>query len=644
MRALALRLFGFELLVGPYAVAHYRIRHTVGALHADHRVGVFLTDTLARPGAAAPLGSLGFVAENIRTERQEADRIKQRQPILAIIGNPPYRRLEAGEIGELVGDWMNELWDDLKAPVRDAGWGNQLNTFPELSIAFWRWAIWKLFESEGAPGRGIVAFISNRTFLAGKPYAGLRAMMRERFDRIEIIDLRGDVRRGERAGVEGDQGVFNIQVGTAITLGIADGSGARGALARVTYIDSWGQGLFSREAKFTWLQAGGETGMRPGAVSVDRDRLDPFKPKPFQEDQWAALSQCFVFNRSGLQTKRDDFAYGLSPTATRERIASFLGASDDQARAMFHDSRDRKWVAAQAIPFAERWITQVAYRPLDRRYLYNHPAYGDFLRPDLQSVWGAENCALYAMPVATGAGPAVWCHGLPPDYHAFRGSYGGYAFPLRDNRPGHGPFNVLPAFLTGLAANYGVPVEAQDAFDAILALLSATSYTLRYAEDLEDVFPHVPFPGDHGVFLDGVALGREIRAIETFARPPRPEFLTPAVARVETEATDALHASDCSGGELFLCANRTGRVTGVSPAVWDFSVSGYRVLFRWLDARQGLTIDHALIMAFRDLVGRIAELIDLFGRADQVLARALTATLSRDALGLAEPEPVVVNE
>jgi hypothetical protein len=100
---------------------------------------------------------------------------------------------------------MDELWDDLKEPVRDAGWANQLNTFPELSVAFWRWAIWKIFESEGAPGCGVVAFISNRTFLAGKPYAGLRKMLRERFDRIEIIDLRGDTRR-KRAGVINDQG------------------------------------------------------------------------------------------------------------------------------------------------------------------------------------------------------------------------------------------------------------------------------------------------------------------------------------------------------------------------------------------------------------------------------------------------------
>ena len=77
--------------------------------------------------------------------------------------------------------------------MRNAGKGGQLNTFPELSVAFWRWAIWKIFEAENAPGQGVVAFISNRKFLTGWPYAGLRKMMRERFDRIEIIDLRGDV-------------------------------------------------------------------------------------------------------------------------------------------------------------------------------------------------------------------------------------------------------------------------------------------------------------------------------------------------------------------------------------------------------------------------------------------------------------------
>lgn len=336
-----------EIVVGPYAVAHYRLRHAMGALQAKQRVGVFLADTLAEPGAAAPEGKLGFVADNIRTERHEADRIKQRQPILAIIGNPPYRRLATGEIGELVGDWMDELWDDLKEPVRNAGWANQLNTFPEFSIAFWRWAIWKIFESEGAPGRGVVAFISNRTFLAGKPYAGLHKMLRERFDSIEIIDLRGDVRRGERAGITSDQGVFNIQVGAAITLAIADRRKADGELASVSYIDSWAEGLFARDSKFVWLKAGEETGTRPGAVEVAREPLDDMKPEPFQNGEWPGLSNCFTFKRSGVQTKRDDFIYSFSHNALRERIAEFLAAPDDRARVMFHDSRDRKWVGAR---------------------------------------------------------------------------------------------------------------------------------------------------------------------------------------------------------------------------------------------------------------------------------------------------------
>ena len=186
---LAGRMYGFELLVGPYAVAHYRLHHGLkdpepgagqdeaGPDEADAepapdapdfpRLGVYLTDTLAEPGADAPAGRLGFVADGIAAERQEANRIKNDQEILAIIGNPPYRRLETGENRTLVGRWMDELWDDLKRPVRDAGHGNQLNTFPELSVAFWRWSIWKLFEAENAPRRGVVCFISNRKFLTG---------------------------------------------------------------------------------------------------------------------------------------------------------------------------------------------------------------------------------------------------------------------------------------------------------------------------------------------------------------------------------------------------------------------------------------------------------------------------------------------
>lgn len=285
----------------------------------------------------------------------------------------------------------------------------------------------------------------------------------------------------------------------------------------------------------------------------------------------------------------------------------------------------------------ESRIAKIAYRPLDGRYLFNHSAFGDFLRPGLQAAWGANNVGFYCLPSGTGRGAAVWCHGSLPDYHSFRGSYGGYAFPLNDRRAGHGPSNVSADLLDGLALAYKHPVTPEAAFDAILGLLSATSYTLRFAEDLEDVFPHVPFPASREVFEQAVAIGREIREVETFARPPLAAYLTPVIARIDTTPHGPLATigpNAWNDGGLVLCENGSGKVSGISTAVWSFAVSGYPLLPRWLAGREGISVDDAFIKEFRDITGRINELIHCFDEADLVLQQALTHSLTRDDLGL----------
>ena len=456
LKDLAGRMFGFELLIGPYAVAHYRLHHALANRPADDgedapqpvqlpRLGIYLTDTLSRPDAITPMGRLGIPGVPIDEERERANEIKTRERILAIIGNPPYKRLEEGEDETLVGRWMNEeVWPDLKQPVKDAGKGGQLNTFPEFSVAFWRWAIWKLFEAENAPQKGVIAFITNRKYLTGWPYAGLRKMMRERFDRLEIIDLRGDVRAGVRGGVARDQGVFNIQVGTAICIAVADGSKAEGELAEVRYTDSWEEERFSKKAKLDWLERTQNAGKADNFVPVARRLLDDFKPVAFSNGEWVSISELFDFQSSGMQTKRDQFAYDVDRDTLFGRIESFVNGPEKGAKAAFYDTRDRKWADARAITADCSHIADVIYRPLDRRYLYNHARYGDFLRPALQSSWGSVNVALYTMPSGIGLGPATWCHSQLPDYHAFRGSYGGYAFPLYDRRKG--PDAQIPPF------------------------------------------------------------------------------------------------------------------------------------------------------------------------------------------------------
>lgn len=652
---LAGRMFGFELLVGPYAVAHYRLHHALRYRPADEgedapqpvnlpRLGVYLADTLAEPNAVTPIGNLGIQGIPIDEERAEANRIKTEQPILAIIGNPPYKRLEEGENETLVGRWMDGVWDDLKAPVRDAGEGGQLNTFPEFSVAFWRWAIWKLFEAENAPQRGVIAFISNRKYLTGWPYAGLRKMMREKFDRIEIIDLRGDVNAGPRGDVEKDQGVFNITVGTAITLAIADGSNAEGELAQINYHDSWTDALFRRDAKLQWLLDNAGDGDVGEWIGVDRGLLDNFRPAPFQNGDWLSVREAFSFSLSGVQTKRDGFIYSADRGMLGERIQGFLAldagtrASQDLARQSFHDSRDRKWAAAHAVEFDNANFRRVAYRPLDRRFLYNHRLYGDFLRPDLQAAWGTDNVGFYCLKSNTGAGPGIWCHGLLPDYHAIKGSNGGYAFPLYDRRAGPGASNLNPVLIAALSEAYGTAQTSEDIFDAILALLSAPSYTILHAEDLEDVFPHIPFPADPEVFAEAARIGGEIRALEAFQREPAAEFRPRNFCRLVGQPGENTVIGDFgySDGTLSLWKDSNLAVpafSGLPEAVWSFSVSGYRVLYRWIDGRKGLPVTLALCRELRDVAARIAELMHWFNAADLVLTATLANTLTREELG-----------
>jgi hypothetical protein len=262
-----------------------------------------------------------------------------------------------------------------------------------------------------------------------------------------------------------------------------------------------------------------------------------------------------------------------------------------------------------------------------------------------------------ALDDGTGLGPAVWCHGLKPDQHAFRGSYGGWVFPFHNHRSAGQRHFLAPALAGGLAAAYGRPVAPMAVFDTMLALLSASSYTTRFAFDLEDDFPRVPFPADPEVFADAALLGERIRDLEGLGPAAGAGFRS---ARLVGRASDgflnvpspqrafagAASVGAGSAGTVALLPDRSLVIAGVPERVWAFQVSGYQVLYRWLRARNGESITGpsgaALLREALDIAWRIAELLDLFDRADSILARALEAPLTRADLDLPGRGAVVV--
>jgi predicted helicase len=213
-------------------------------------------------------------------------------------------------------------------------------------------------------------------------------MLRERFDRIEIIDLRGDLRRGERAGVLNDEGVFNIQVGTAITVALADGSKAKGDLAEITYADCWEENLQARRAKLDYLETASVTGSVATGVAIQRGILEDFKPRPFQTIKAPSIADCFKFKNSGIETTRDHLAYDLDAARLERKIRKFLALSPGDQPAEFSVTRKASMSAAISRGFERKAIKTVAYRPLDARVLLNLPEFVDWPRPELQKSVG----------------------------------------------------------------------------------------------------------------------------------------------------------------------------------------------------------------------------------------------------------------
>ena len=135
-------------------------------------------------------------------------------------------------------------------------------------------------------------------------------------------------------------------------------------------------------------------------------------------------------------------------------------------------------------------------------------------------------------------------------------------------------------------------------------------------------------------------IGKEIRVLETFARAPAPPYRS---ARLTGRASGitlavpvarAFVADSATAGFVALQQDQSLRLANLQEPVWQVAVSGYRVLPRWLVARNGEALDLALQRAMLDVAWRIRNCCNWFDEADKVLARALAAPLKRSDLGL----------
>ena len=602
---LARNIHGFEIMVGPYAVTELRVANALraaGTGQPNDDVQIYLTDTLESPNRQPIQGHFGPAAA-LSQEHERALRVKKDVNVLVCLGNPPYDRHSANSA---VGGWVRggddgtgnqSILQDFLKPAIDAGHGGDLKNIYNLYTYFWRWALWKVFEQNDTAGPGVVSFISASSYLDGDAFAGMREHMRRVSDCIWILDLGGEGR-----GTRRDDNVFNIQTPVAIAVAHRNGAKAEDKPAKVKYARIDG----TRAEKLSFLDGIADFSEVDWKDCPD-DWQSPFRPEGMGDYfTWPLLTDLMPWQHSGSQAKRTWPICADFETLVR-RWHSLLAAGD-RAKA-FREDRDRKITQSynvnlqghvDATPINDLpsdapvpSIKRYAYRFLDRQHVLVDGRVISFGRPALWQSLSQHQIyltSLFSQPL--GPGPALAGSALIPDLHYFSGRGAKDVLPLYRNADATEP-NILPGLLERLSAAYGRAVAPEDFVAYVYGIMAQPAYTERYYQELDTREVRVPLTTDGNLFEQVQAVGARLLWLHTYGERFVPEgarrgHVPNGSARntvsVPNDADDYPRSFLYDGAQQRLYVG-TGEFSPVAPAVYEYEVSGLKVVQSWLKYR-----------------------------------------------------------
>ena len=606
---LASNLYGFEQMVGSYAVAELRVSRALHDLRAElpsDGIKVYLTDTLETPSATP--SQLGLFYEPIAKQRAKAAVVKTTMPVIVCLGNPPYDRHAASSDNDqaTTGGWVRwgdhgdpntAILEDFRAPVIAAGHGIHLKNLYNLYVYFWRWALWKVFEQGHDLGPGIVSYITASSFLDGLAFSGMREHMRRVCDEIWIIDCGGEGR-----GTHQDDNIFAIRTPVAITVAIRSGQPDPTARAQVHYARVSG----SRESKLAQLN------QIAGFSSIDWVGCPDSWSAPYLPagegtyHSWPLLIDLMPWQHSGTQFKR---TWPIAPDReTLDQRWQALLVSEDRGTAL-RETGDRT-VSSTVTPLPGTHtlnpitvlsdgappppVERYSYRTLDRQWMIADSRVCDRPRPDLWRAHGDRQVYLTSLLRGRlGTGPALSACTAIPDLHHFRGSYGGkHVIPLyRDSNAAEE--NITPGVLDLLAGEYRRSVTPEGFLAYIYATLAHPAFTARFFPDPATRELRVPITKDAKIFDRLRAIGERLLWLHTygerFVTPEQPHArIPPGKARCikpipgDTDRYPRAFSYD-EKTETLQVGN--GQFAPVPSRVFAFSVSGLKVVQSWLKYR-----------------------------------------------------------
>jgi type I restriction-modification system DNA methylase subunit len=633
--------YAFELMMAPYAIGHLKMSFLLEELgyklQADDRFKLYLTNTLEMEELAqTELPGMVSLSE----ESHLAGKVKKEQPILVVLGNPPYSGHSSN-----IGDWISkEIKTYFQVDGKPLGEKNP-KWLQDDYVKFIRFAQWKIDQA----GEGVLGFITNHSYLDNPTFRGMRQSLMKSFDEIYLLDLHGNSLKKEKCpDGSKDENVFDIQQGVAIALFIK----RIGLKKKISHSEVWGV----REDKYAWLNKHDVKTTKWKTINP-KSEFYIFIPRDEgllkQYEKYPKITDIFPVNSVGIVTARDNLTIKWTSHEIWQTVMNFVKLDTELARQAYNlgaDVRDWKVAFAQKdlkdSGMDKKRITPILYRPFDTRYTYytgKSRGFHCMPRHEVMQHMMRENLGLVlAKRYSIGEYNYAFVGNGIIEGHVLSGQQGiTYNFPLylyqqKDN-PKKKSFssimmlfepqaeygvrkpNLSPALLEKLSKVYKKTPTPEEIFFYIYAVLYSNIYRTKYAEFLKIDFPRVPFTKDYKLFMKMAEYGERLVELHLLKSS---EIDTP-IARFQGEGNDKVEKLRYEKEKLYinyekekLYINNDQYFEGIPLEAWEYQIGGYQVGAKWLKDRKGKPLSVEETKHYCKIVTALKKTIEIQTKID----------------------------
>ncbi|MHB8599499.1 MAG: type ISP restriction/modification enzyme [Ktedonobacteraceae bacterium] len=561
-KAASTRVFGFELLPAPFVVAHLQLGLLLQNLgvplahEKNERVGVYLTNSLTNwelPGTTADQAvQMRFAIPEFQEERDAAEHIKQKVPILVVLGNPPYNAFAGVSPAEEQG-----LVEPYKAGLVSE-WGIRKFNLDDLYVRFFRIAEHRIAEKTG---QGIVCYISNFSYLSDPSFVVMRQRFLQEFDSLWFDCLNGDSRETGKLTPEGkpDPSVFSTEynregIRVGATIGLLVRKAKRPKVPLVRFRQFWG--VTKRADLLRSTEVSNFAGQYEQVTTEKRTRFS-FRPLKIAEYYWKwprLVDLCDIYPFNGpIERRGNSLIVCREDRANLKRLATYLNpaTSDVEIRALeprfMKSSGEFDAVSARLllkgnVHYDEDKISRYPFKPLDIRLAYLdsaiHPLFSR-PSPELLALRDIPNNAFFITRDTADKdieGPPFLFSRLVCDYDSLSGH--ARHIPLlvtAEQKPQkyvrrkglfkeeEASYITTKANLSAKARNYLRLLDLPDPDSDVdiagllwmhaLAIGYAPAYLTENADGIRQDWPRIPLPNTQSSLMTSAALGQQVAAL-----------------------------------------------------------------------------------------------------------------------------------